>query len=453
MCNINSSEPRLLPGVVGALLFAGLSAGAPHAASASVQRPCSEPRVFERAAVNLFALPYRYVGGKETAELRRASRQIAALVHLEVLYSMLKYGDIGATDLVASPGGVCDVDDVIGRVTRGGSGAMRPGQTLVVVWGRLFEQGDQLYVQSYVRFLRQGPTGPLPETISVREDLPENKSRLELAAALPSQSVAFPPRRISKADLARVDVEFRKSMVVRPQPTLDAPGTSIDFAPETAYGYGVTEVKGDWMRIQPTTTGPAGWVRARLGEAPEQWSLQRWLPELAYVDAVNGFMRLRAGGGVKDANTRARISTAIDGGFASFEATVPADTAPAAYGLARAIRGFVLWEADGRAKAAALFEDVGAGMPDYAAARNLAAVTQPLRTDAVFDASSARRLGRRLVGALALDPADRIVLDNLDRLYRVYAERPEWSPFTATEIAQRQAVVQAASAKARAVPY
>lgn len=56
------------------------SALAPRAASAGDTRPCSEPAVFQGAAVNSFVLPYRYVGNRPTAELEQASRQIAALV-------------------------------------------------------------------------------------------------------------------------------------------------------------------------------------------------------------------------------------------------------------------------------------------------------------------------------------------------------------------------------------
>jgi hypothetical protein len=270
---------------------------------------------------------------------------------------------------------------------------------------------------------------------------------LNLTAALPTQAIAFPPRRISRQDLARIAEEFRRAMVVRPTKDLNAPGKSIDFAPDVRFPYGVTKAEGDWMWIQPMASGPAGWVRARVTDAsgPDEWSLQRWLPELAYVDAVSGFMRLRAFGGVPEPAARARMVAAIDASLRYFESAVPAKDAPAAYGLARAMRGFVLWEAgstEERAQAATLFADAGARMPEYAAARNLAAVTRPLLPGGTLDAKSISRLGRNLTGALALDPADRIVLDNMERVYQLYAVRDEWSPFSADEVANRLAVVR-----------
>jgi hypothetical protein len=433
-----------------------LSALAPRAASAGAARPCSEPAVFQGAAVNSFVLPYRYVGNRPTPELEQASRQIAALVHLELLFAMLKYGAIGGTDLLAEPGAVCDVDQVIARVSRGrGPGALLPGQTLVVVWGRLFEDGDQLYLQSYLRFLRQGEKGPVPETISVAAG---GGVALPLRAALPAQSLAFPPRRISKADLASVGAEFRKSMVVRPKPTLTVEGKSIDFGAERSFPYYVTkttrtESEGDWMWIEPMADGPAGWVRARTIDKPDEWSLQRWLPELAYVDAIHGFMRLRARDGEGLGGERLNnIGKWIDAGFVRFEGAVRAEEGPAAYGLARAVRGFATWQlrpdAAGRAAAARLFAEARTFMPEYAAARNLAAVTRPLATELKLDAQAIDKMHRDLVGAVALDPRDAFVLGNLDRLYRTMRAQPALSSLKPHELDQRMAVVQAAREKA-----
>lgn len=424
------------------------------AARAGAALPCTEPKLFQGALVNSLVLPYRFVGTQSTPEIRRASRQIAALVHLEVLFSMLKYGRVGGTDLLEVSGRTCDVDEVIDQVTRGGGpGSLPRGHTLVVVWGRLFEERDQLYVQTYVRFLRQGNVTPVRETIRI--PLYSENARLDLVAELPAQSIAFPPRRISKQDLARVEREFRESMVVRPTKSLDAPGRSIDFAPEQPFPYGVTKVEGDWMWIEPMMGGPSGWVRARIGGAPEDWSLRRWLPELAYIDAINGFMRLQVmNGSAVDRDLRTRLHGWIENGFGRFEQTVSSNDAPAAYGLASAVRGFMLWasrtDAKARAEAATLFGQARTLMPEYAAARNLAAVTQPFRSEGPFNAEVLTRLGRELVGAVALDPSDAIALGNLDRVYRLFESHPPLSPYSTDELKQRLAVVQ--SARAKAVP-
>ncbi|MBA4177063.1 MAG: hypothetical protein C0505_10965 [Leptothrix sp. (in: Bacteria)] len=432
-----------------AALLAALATVLATSVHAGSQLPCSEPRVFQGAAVNSFVLPFRYVGSQPTPELLRASREISALAHFEILFGLLKHGRVGGTDLVAVPGLVCDVDTVIDQVTRGaGPGALLPGQTLVLTWGRLFEQGDDLYVQTYVRFLRQGRRGPERETITV--PLAGDGTKVDLMAALPAQAIAFPARRISRQDLERIGQEFRLAMVVRPTRDMQAPGQSIDFNPERAFPYGITRAEGDWMWIEPMAGGPKGWVRARVGDDGKagEWSLRRWLPELVYVDAVAGFLRLRAG---KDfgAPPFERTQAAIEAALQRFEVAVIADDAPAAHGLAQAMRGFLEWDAGAatRQTAARRFAQALKLMPEYAAARNLAALTRPLQAGAALDAKVVARMARELNGALALDPGDRLVLDNMERLLGVYAVRGDWSPYDAEAVAQRLAIVKATRAK------
>jgi hypothetical protein len=430
--------------------LAVLAVVAATTAYAGSQEPCDRPRVFEGAALSSLVLPYRYVGAQSTPELERASREISGLVHFEVLFGFFKYGAVGGTNLVAAPRAVCDVDEVVRIVSQsGGQGTLRPGQTVVVTWGRLFEQGDQLHVQTFVRFFKQGAGRPLRESIDVR--LSGDGSVLDLIGTLSTQAIAFPPRRISRQDLTRVANEFKNAMVVRPEKDLGIPGKSIDFAPDKRFPYGITRTDGDWMWIQPLAGGPAGWVRARVGDAgANAWSLQRWLPELAYIDAVGAFMRLRAGSGAIDPAARTRFSAAMEARLSQFESTVPATDAAAAHGLANAMRGFVLWQqgpGPQRTEAARRFAQAVALMPEYAAARNLAAITRPLLAEGTVDARSMARLGRNLTGALALDPADRIVLDNIERVYELYAARSEWSPHPSDQVQDRLAVVRETRAR------
>lgn len=432
---------------VGAL-FLGIALFLPGAyADAGSQRPCTEPAVFQGAELNTFVLPYRYVGTRKSPQLERVSRQIAALVHLEVLFSMLKYGSVGGTDLLAMPDAVCDVDNVIWQVTGGnGPGTMPVGRSLVVVWGRLFEQGDQLYVQSYARFLRRGEKGVAGEVIDV--PLSGARGSLVLNGTLPTQGVAFPARRISKKDLEDIQREFGKSMVVRKERRLDAPGASIDFDASRPFPYGVTRIEGDWIWIEPMAGGPKGWAHARIGDAEGEWSLRRWLPELAYIDAINGFMYSRS---PRAERPNLAFKKWIDDGFTRFERAVPPDESAAAYGLSRAVRGFVRWkdqrDATARADAARLFAEAKELMPEYARARNLAAVTRPFMAGSPsLDAAAVAAMSRELLAAVALDPRDAAVLGTLERLYAFLAEQPDLSPYAADDLKNRLGVVRAARA-------
>ena len=415
-------------------------------AQAMDSRPCADPRIFPGAAVNAIVMPYRVDGPAPAPELRLASRQIAALVHLEVLTSMLKYGAVGATDLLAEADGICDVDSVVARLTQPGApGALRAGQALVMVWGRLFGQGEQLYVQSFVRFFRQGERGPLPELLNVAAG--EGAARLNLQASWPTQALAFAPRRISRAELARVDQEFRQAMVLRERPAADAPGRVIEFQPGRSFPYAVKARTGDWLQLAPMQAGQggsSGWVKARAGgDDAEAWSLQRWLPELAFVDAVNGMMRLRVGNLSEAEATPMRV--AVEQGLAQYEQAVPVEQAPTAWGLGAVMRAQIAWTAGQRSDAALRYARANVLLPAYAGARNLAAVTA--LADTVLDAASVARLQRQLLAALALAPTDKLVLANLAQLYQFYENKPGWTPLAPAELREQMALVKAAQAR------
>ena len=405
--------------------------------------PCDYASVFEHAALNAFVLPYRVDVAQPTPDLQLAGRQISALVHLEVLMSLLKYSSIGAKDLLAQPGQVCDVDKVLARVSQPGKpGSLRRGQGLLMVWGRLFEQQGELYVQSYLRFVRQGATGPQPELLQFNAGAGD--AQLKLSAGLPTQALAFAPRRISRAELARVDREFRQAMVLRPAPDAAAQGRSIDFSPHQAFSFTISEARGDWMLIKPTGGGPGGWVKARsqADDAAEQWSLQRWLPELAYVDGVAGFVRGRVGGLSETA--AAGAARAMERGLARYERAVPAELAPAAWGLAAALRGWQAWERGQREEGAALFAQAQGQLPAYAGARQLAAVARLAAGRQALDGEATARFSRELMAALALAPQEGQVLRNMAQLYAVYEKKPEWCPFPPAELPERMAILQAA---------
>ncbi|QPF75182.1 hypothetical protein G8A07_21190 [Roseateles sp. DAIF2] len=432
------------------LLLAGLA----RPARAGGVEPCEYASVFPGAALNVLVLPYRYeppaaaaaYGGSAAPvqELQLASRQLASLVHLETLMGLLKYGSIGAKNLLSEPGQVCDVDRVLARIGKpGGSGALKPGQAAVLVWGRLFEQGGEFYLQSYLRFVRQGPHGPVDERLGF--EIAPGLPRLE--AGLPAQALAFAPRRIGRSELARVDRDFRQAMLLRQQPRADAPGRSLDFRPHEAFAYWITAARGDWMQLQPMGGGPAGWVQVR-GEAAPDWSLQRWLPELAFVDAVAGFMRLRTTTQPVGAAERQRTLRAIEAGLARYEQALAAELAPLPWGLAAALRGWLAWERGEREAALGFFERSRELMPDYAGARQLAALARAASTAPLGKAGS-ERLTRELMAALALAPERPELLGNLEQLLTLFAtRRGDWSPYGPEQLAERLEILRGAAAAA-----
>lgn len=398
-------------------------------------RACSTPVVFRNAAVNALVLPWRADAGG--AAVQAASRQISSLAHLQLLMAMLKYGSVGAVDLVAEPRMTCNVDEVLTIVSRVGtpSGTLARGQAVLAIWGRLFEQDGELFLQTYLRFARQGTQGLAPETIGL------DWAGAKFTAALPAQALAFAPRRIRLDELAAIDQASRAALQVRERPDEAAPGVEIGRAAGQSFPYAIAEVRGDWMRVAPMRAGlPAGWVRARAADEPAEWSLARWLPELDFADAVAGWLRIQAGD-LQPAE-RERMARAVDAGLARYERAVPGDLAPSAWGIGAALRGQVAWSQGRRAEAAEWFGKALQRLPASAAGTNLAAVAA--LADAAPGADAAGQLSQRLLAALALSPRDPQVLANLQALYGLYARHPDWCPWSPVELAERQELLRSA---------
>lgn len=300
--------------------------------------PCPEARVFEGAAVSLLVLPYRYTGNRYGNQDSSGSR-LAALIQQEALFGMLKYGSVGATELVWQHGDGCDPRAVIDRVLSGsGPGKVRPGHGLVVMWGRIYEEGSQLYVQSYLRFLRRGRAETFEVALAGTAGTP-----LALTAELPAQAVAFAPRRLTQGDLAAIEKRARSALLLHDDNRRPiGPLAKSDAEP---LAYGVIDARDGWMKIRSIITGQTGWVPARVDTGA--WSLRRFLPELWYLDAVIGYLRLRTGDVVPPtSNLRAQFE-AVERGLGEYDKAIGVDAAPEAASLGRAMLGTLVWTTPG----------------------------------------------------------------------------------------------------------
>jgi hypothetical protein len=404
------------------------------AAVGGMMAACEEPQVFPDAAVNAVILPYRYTGARPDARLSEAARALSRMLQQEVLFSMLKYDSVGATELVRMSSRPCNPNEVLQRVR------MRPGHGIALLWGRIYEEGNDLFVQSYIRFLRKDASETVDVTIPGGEALP-----LQLRAAMPTEGVALAPRRLATSDVAAIEARLSKVLVLRGEPRDDAPGRPLTFSTEPL-AYTVLQAQGDWMMIR-SITGDKGWVRARTDD--DAWALRRFLPELGYFDGVVGFLRLRAAGTQRPLGSPQRVRAYgwMERAFEGYERAVGPDTALSAIAMARAMKATVLWNdaalgapAERRSRAAALFADAANAKPDSSDLQMLAAVTQAAVREAQ-PREAVMELDRGLLAAAALNPRNQQAFANLQRVYQTDAAR---EIYPADELRRRVDLVRAA---------
>ena len=407
--------------------------------------PCEEARVFSDAAVNVLVLPYRYEA-KIRFDERSAGARLVALIQQETLFSMLKYGSVGATELISERGELCDVRDVLSRIIR--ENTLRAGRGLAMIWGRIYEEESQLYVQSYIRFMRRDEQ----ETIRIDLSAPGNQT-LQFIASLPAQAAAMMPRRLTRKDLAEIERRSAETLILRREPRDNAPGKSLQASTSEPLTYGVVGVKGEWMQIRSYVSGETGWVRARIEN--EGWALRRFLPELAYLDGVIAYLRLRTAPRVPLTNDPKRVYGWMQSAFTNFETAVGKDAVPEATGLAKAMMGLVVWTqpalaagADARSRGAQLFQEAVERMPASPDARVLAAVTSPLLTQGPkANKESLAKIDQGLLGAVAVDPHSASALENLERLYQFASRNASLAPYGSEELQARLAAIKTAGSQ------
>jgi hypothetical protein len=425
-------------------------------------RSCEEPRVFRDTPVNVLLLPYTYTGAEQRRPLSEAARLLGILMEQDSLIEMVKYGSIAVVNLVSLPGQrPCVPDEVWERMVgakRDRASGARPGAGVAMMWGRLYEQGTDLYIQSYLRFARVDTHERVQRTAG------SGDARVQFGADLP-QSITLPPRRISEADLRAIAREFTRAAKVYEQPSESA--RVVDALPDPnraaadpnrfePFGYIVTEVRGDWMRTEMLYGGRPGWVRARVDA--NQWPLRDRLPEMHMLDAVVGYLHYRVAtepSPFRRAEPPLRVIDLAQRSLARYLERTPADVQPAAAATGQALLGTL--------HLLAAFNDaqLAAAEGQLAAAERLAPYSGELRNlhnlarlqrcclHGARDTAAAQPMMDALLDAIAADPENANALRNLLAFHLVLGQWPDGAEAIGSAELERQ---RAAFRSARITP-
>jgi hypothetical protein len=385
--------------------------------------PCEHPSVFSGAAVNVVVLPYSQPASLGSASA--AGEQLAALLHLEKVLAVAKFGSIGIVQLIGdarecTPETVLDM--LLGK-RAGSPEKVKAGGGLVLIWGRIFESGRDLYLQTFVRFLRAG----IDETIDMTvRDRP-------FRGGLSTQAFACAPRKIAVRDLEDIQKQYTAARLLHAEPDAASPVVKMPEG-RGPFAYAIMDVRGDWVLMQPMSeSNPGnrralarGWLLARAADA--QWSLRRQMPELFAVEGIAGYLSARVR---NDGAAAANLQTAdtaltqyLDswGANAVFGSDAAAGGTPLAIAVPRQLRG-VVGLLRGRASDASLAEartqfERAATLAPSSNARNLLTMVKVAQA---YRQPSADQPPRQFIdewrAQLGTDPDNASILTNLSSAY------------------------------------
>ena len=425
---------RLATFLLGLLTARPAQAGMPHV-------PCQSPFVYSGAAVNVVVLPY-----KESATLAAGNAgsgtRLSLLIEMDVLSHILEYGSVGAIQMEATDhyDELCKPEIVGNKLlakTPGAEAVVAQGNGLVLVWGLIYEEDDDLYIQTFASFQRRERT----------EDLTFSASNAKFTSRPSSQLIAFAPRRLSKKDLQRIDNAFQHANIIRQEPRDDAPGETLRGPDACATctqvgfsGFWVNKRSGEWLsitRINSDHSTKTGWIHASAGLSGE--SLDRALPELDFIEGAVGYLRSRIDADARSTpdETRARATAEQLNAFVTAADAEQEPMAVAVAGQLTGIAGLLAKKdlAEGLAFAQPLFEKARALVPYNAEAITLATLSDlsraslaPRKSTELMVLQDPRLIAQRLAQASILDPANAQALTNLRNFYSVVLRSEQVGP-------------------------
>jgi len=396
----------------------------PVEARAAAQTACEEPFAFA-GPVQVFVVQYGFEPDPADWELNdrlaETARRLSYLIQRDVLAND-SFGSLAVVLLNENRPGACRAAEVQERLVR--SGTLRLGQAMALIWGRIYREQDDIYVQSYVRFLRVDLNEPryLEERFTI--DLAEPAQRLE--GGLPAQSIAFAPRKLRTSDLDRIDAAWQEASMLHEAPRDDAPGQPLPPA-EVPLAYYVHEMRPDgWLGIE-LQFGERGWLKA---DPEVRRALRELTPELDYVEAVIGYLSYRQARDGRGFPTDAApwMLRRIEDRFASFATSDP-DPASNARVLAATLVGALRTFASPGDEAGGpeLLQKALQERPEDGALRNLVAMAhlaECCAAGAEAPGPSLEQAPQMLLAGLAVDPNSQDLLGNLEATYAWIAAEP-----------------------------
>lgn len=393
------------------LAFLGLYFAA-STAFAGAQSPCADPLVLPGPKVHIFILPYQAQG-----RLTPRGHELATILQRHVLFAALKYRSIAVVELTGEPAR-CAPELIMSRVNP----RLQTGQAAIFLWGRLFEQGDSIRLQSSVAFAMHGSAATPISPDKLQWSLGGGAAD-DTSASVPNDPVLFAARQIPLDLLQAIEPAYREARRFHKTPDASSSFFDLPESPEARFGYEVLETRADWMHIRLLPGGDDGWVPAHALASSD--NLKGAFAELYFVDGLIGYHQLWSVGSRPSTDNPQRLLELTRASFDRYIqlAADRAETEPRA--LAVVLKGNATLRAAGAAawstatlqQAQALYRDARELAPTSTIASNFYLACSSALCARGACADGPDQLHDQYLRAIARDPTSAELVANLDRLY------------------------------------
>jgi hypothetical protein len=375
-------------------------------AAAGVISPCSDPLVLPGPKVQVFIMPYQAQG-----RLTSRGRELATILQRHVLFAALKYRSIAVEELTGEPE-LCAPERIMSRVGR----ELKDGQAAIYLWGRLFEQGDSIRLQSTVAFSMHGSADTLQWSLG-------GEASHGASATVPADPVLFAARQIPLSFLQAIEPAYREARRFHRAP--DAASSFFDLPndPDARFGYEVLETRNDWMHIRLIPQGDDGWVPAHALASAD--NLKGTFPELYFVDGLIGYHQLWRAGSRPATDDPRRMLELTRASFDRYIQQAAGRAESEARALAMILKGNATLRAAGGAAwstetlqhAQALYRDAQQLAPTSTIASSFFLACSSALCARGACAEGSDQLHQQYLRAIARDPTSTELVTNLDRFY------------------------------------
>jgi hypothetical protein len=374
-------------------------------AAAGVQSPCDDPIILPGPKVQVFIMPYQAQG-----QLTARGHELATILQRHVLFAALKYPSIAVAELTGEVK-QCTPEKIMSRV----GAKLQDGQAAIFLWGRLFEQGDAIRLQSTLAFTMHGSPDKLQWSLGDAAN--------DASASVPSDPVLFAARQIPLDLLQAIQPAYREARRFHNAPDASSSFFDLPDSPEARFGYEVLETRNDWMHIRLIPGGGDGWVPAHALASAD--NLKGSFPELYFVDGLIGYHQLWGVGSRPAAANPGRMLELTRASFDRYLQQAAGRAESEARALAMILKGNATLRAAGQGEwstqtlqqAQALYSEGRELAPTSTIASNFFLACSSALCARGACAGGSDQLHEQYLLAIARDPTSTELVTNLDRFY------------------------------------